>query len=394
MTVNFVDRLVLANVAPKLQSDLGLSAIQYSYIVFAFMTGMTIGQLPAGMFVDWLGARLALPIILSGWSIVNMLHSLARGVASFSGLRFAMGLLECGNYSSSVKVVGRLFPARERALALAVMDSGSLLGSIIAPPLVVFIVLHLGWRAAFFLPSLLGLAWLPLWFAVYRGNAVAKGTRVGSREPAGQALDHITVRTLLRNRKTWGIILMRGFGGPISQFYWYWLPLYLVRGRGMSLAMMAGLSSFSYLVGGTGNLLGGFGSRLLIQRGFSVDAARKIVFTSGGLCTLAAILVPAVSGIYTAVGLIALAIFGLNFTSSTLIAIITDVFPAATHARVTGLSGVGEGVMNMVLTLLTGAIVDRFSFTPVFAGAGLLPLGSITALFLLVGKIERVRLTS
>src|SRR5438067_2252856 len=88
MTVNFIDRLVLGNVAPVLRSALQLSNTQYSYIVFAFMTGMTLGQLPAGMLADWLGARIALPAILTGSSIANMLHALARGVASFSGLRF------------------------------------------------------------------------------------------------------------------------------------------------------------------------------------------------------------------------------------------------------------------------------------------------------------------
>ena len=83
MVVNFVDRLVLASVAPILRSELHLSNTQYSYIVFAFMAGMTIGQLPAGMFVDAIGARLALPGLLSGWSVSNMLQSLARGVGGF-----------------------------------------------------------------------------------------------------------------------------------------------------------------------------------------------------------------------------------------------------------------------------------------------------------------------
>src|SRR5262249_40755131 len=98
MVVNFVDRLVLASLAPILRSELHLSNTQYSYIVLAFMTGMTIGQLPAGMFVDAIGARLALPALLSGWSAANILQALARGVVAFSGLRFLMGLCECGNY--------------------------------------------------------------------------------------------------------------------------------------------------------------------------------------------------------------------------------------------------------------------------------------------------------
>ena len=386
MTINFVDRLVLANVAPALRTELHLSNTQYSYIVFAFMAGMTLGQLPAGMFIDWLGARLGLPTIVSGWSIVNMAHTLGRGVSSFAGLRFLMGLFECGNYSSSLKVIGGLFSARRRALALALMDSGSLAGSIIAPPLVVWILLHFGWRAAFFLPSLLGLLWLLPWFRIYRPNTPATTDSAdGSQGPM--------VHTLLGRRQTWGVILMRAFAGPISQFYWYWLPLYLVKGRGMSMTTMAALSSFAFLLGGAGNMIGGLLSGFLIGRGLSVNAARKLVFTAGATLAACSALVPIVPSVNVAIVMVGLAIFGLNFTSCNLIAVITDVFPESTLARVTGLTGVGEGVMNMILTLATGIVVNHFSFTPVFIGAGFMPLLSTMVLFSLVGAIKRITFT-
>jgi len=98
------------------------------------MLGMTLGQVPAGVFIDWIGARTGLATIFAGWSFSNMAQSLARTVASFSGLRFLMGLFECGNYSAGVKTIGEIFPADKRALALGIFDSGSLVGSVIAPP--------------------------------------------------------------------------------------------------------------------------------------------------------------------------------------------------------------------------------------------------------------------
>lgn len=384
MSLNFIDRLVLANVAPSLQTGLHLSNTQYSYIVFAFMLGMTLGQLPAGMIIDWIGGRVALPGLLTAWSFTNMAHALANGVASLSGLRFIMGLFECGNYSAAMKVIGGLFPARQRALALALMDSGSLLGSIVAPPLVVFILTRFGWRAAFLIPSVLGLVWIFPWLKVYQPG---RSTRQG-KEVEGQTSP--TIRALLGCRQTWGVVLMRMLSGPITQFYWYWLPLYLVRGRGTSLAVMAALSSFSFLLGGAGNLTGGFLSGWMIRRGISINASRKTIFTAGALLAAASVLVPLIPNIHVAISLVALAIFGLNFTSCNLIAVIGDIFPEAALARVTGLTGMGEGVMNMALTLTTGIIVDRFSFAPVFAGAGLMPLLSIGALFLVVGRIRPI----
>lgn len=132
----------------------------------------------------------------------------------------------------------------------------------------------------------------------------------------------------------------------------------------------------------------------LIRRGLGIDAARKITFSLGGVLAAAAVSVPLVPTVGMAVALVATAIFGLNFTSSNLIAVITDIFPETTLARVTGLTGMGEGAMNMILTLATGVIVDRFSFTPVFAAAGVMPLLSIAALFWVVGRIQPVDLTS
>ena len=383
LALNFIARLVLANVAPALEAELHLSNTQYSYIVFSFMTAMMLGQVPAGVMLDWIGARLGLPILLIGWSASNILQSLARGVLSFSGLRFLMGVFECGNQSAAVKVIGGLFPARQTALALAVMDSGSVIGSMVASPLVVFILVHWGWRAAFSLPSLLGFLWLPLWFKFFRpGRSATLQHAAATEHPPG-------LRAIVRRRKVWGVVLMRAFAGPISQFYWYWLPLYLVRGRGMSFQAMATLSFVAYLLGGLGSLFAGGFSNWLLKHGMSANAVRKLVFAVGTGFAASCAAVPLIPGIRIAIALISLAIFGLNMTGTDLSAIIADIFPEVTLARISGLTGMGEGVMNMILTLTTGIVVDRVGFGPVFAGAGLMPLFSAAALFLVVGHIHR-----
>ena len=137
LTINFIDRLVLATIAPTLFTQFHLTATEYSYIVFAFMLGMTLGQIPAGIYIDLVGTRTGLASLFGGWSFSNMAQSLAQNVVSFSGLRFLMGFFECGNYSAGVKAIGETFPDDKRAFALGIFDSGSLVGSVIAPPLVV-----------------------------------------------------------------------------------------------------------------------------------------------------------------------------------------------------------------------------------------------------------------
>jgi ACS family hexuronate transporter-like MFS transporter len=388
LAINFVDRLVLATVAPILLTQLHLSTEEYSYIVFAFMLGMTLGQIPAGVFIDRVGSRRGLTSIFAGWSFSNMAQALARTVWTFSGLRFLMGLFECGNYSAGVKTIGEIFPVEQRAFALGIFDSGSLLGSVIAPPLVVYMEARFGWRHAFFLPSLAGLAWIIPW--LYSGRLDRLPQRA---EGDPRASSDVPLRKLLSLRQTWGVILMRSLSGPLSQFYWYWLPLYFVRGRGLSMKSMAGLASVSYLVGGCGQLGAGYVSGFLIRRGWTVDRARKATFALGaalaGVCTFFA---PLTRSSFDAALVVGMGIFGVNVMANHVIAVITDVFPNATLARVTGITGMGEGVINMAMTLFAGAVVERFSWTPVFSAAAFMPLGAFLGLILFVRRCRRLTL--
>jgi ACS family hexuronate transporter-like MFS transporter len=378
-TINCVDRLVLASVAPILQSTLHLSSTQYSYIVIAFLAGMMLGQLPCGIFIDRIGVRLGLPVILVGWSIVNVLHVGARQVAQFMGLRLAMGVFESGNYSGGLKAIGQTLPEQSRAVALGLFNSGFLLGSVLAPPIVVYTAEHFGWKSAFLLPGLIGMLWLIPWFAVYRSEPAA---RASNADPAPPAL---SLGTLLRMKQTWGVIAVRATSGPISQFYWYWLPLYLVRGRGASLAAMSRFAAFAYIIGGFGNVAGGYISGLLINAGMPADRSRKVTFVAGALlCAVCNASVTIPQSVFVADILAGAAIFGVNVMSCMLLAVMSDRFPQGSLARVGGLTGMGDGAVSMPLTLCAGIILDKFSFSAVFAGATILPLLSIAALYLLV----------
>ena len=89
ITINLLDRQVLSLVAPILRDQFHLSNRQYSYIVFSFLLGLTLSQVPAGMLIDHKGARFGLPFLMLWWSGANTLHALARSVASFSAFRFS-----------------------------------------------------------------------------------------------------------------------------------------------------------------------------------------------------------------------------------------------------------------------------------------------------------------
>jgi len=383
-TINSVDRLVLASVAPILRDIFHLSNQQYSYIVIAFMAGMALGQVPSGAMLDRIGVRIGLPILLVGWSFFNMLHVAARQVAQFCALRLGMGVFESGNYSGGLKAISQTIAAERRGFALGFFNTGYLLGSVIAPPLVVYTATRFGWKSSFLLPGLIGMIWILPWLATYRH---ATESVLAHSDPA----ERPALRDILSLRNTWGVIALRSSSGPVTQFYWYWLPLYLVRGRGAPLEQMGAFASVAYVIGACGNLAGGFASDWLVRKGTAPAKSRRITFVVGAvLCSACTFLVIVVRSLLVSDLFAGVAIFGLNVASCALLAMMSDMFPEAALARVCGLSGVGENLLAIVLTLCTGVILDRFTFDGIFGAASLLPLISVAMLYLLIRPPETV----
>ena len=138
--INFVDRQTLSIIAPVLTKEFGMSSTQYGMIVAFFQLGMMLGEFPMGMLMDRWGARRGFTFAIVWWSLASAMHGLANSVLQFSFLRFWLGTGECGNFSGSTKVVGEWFPPKERALGVGIFNGGTMVGSVIAPPLVVRLV--------------------------------------------------------------------------------------------------------------------------------------------------------------------------------------------------------------------------------------------------------------
>ncbi|MBM3740033.1 MAG: MFS transporter [Acidobacteria bacterium] len=381
ITINLLDRQVLSIMAPLIRDEFKLSNAEYSNIVFAFMLGLTLAQVPAGLWLDRRGARWGLPSIMLLWSAANALHATARSVWHFVAFRFLLGIGECGNYSAGVKVISQRFPAHERALAGGLFNAGTVIGAAVAPFALVAISKAYGWRMAFVIPSVLGLLWIIPWVLFYRDQAPA---------PRAQQAK-ASFWPLLNLRQVWGVMMMRALAGPVVHFYWYWLPEYLKRERNFSMDMIAQFAGIPFVFAGLGNLFGGFLANRLMQRGWTADRTRKLAFTLGTAMSVCSMLVPFAPDQNTALALICVAAFGLASTVANHIGLLGDLFDPKVLAGVTGLTGLAEGIINMCIQLATGRVVDRFSYLPVFIAAGAMPMLALVALFLLVRRVEPVQ---
>ena len=387
IAINLIDRQVLSVLAPFLREDMHLSATEYSYITAAFQLGMMAGQVPVGALMDRVGTRIGLAAIFVAWSVVGGAHALVSGLAGFVVLRFLMGVAECGNYTAGIKAVAALFPTRNRASAGGLFNAGAQLGSIVATPLVVLIATRLGWRPAFLIPALVGLLWLIPWLWLF------PRTHQPARAAAPTERNEVGFGDLIRNHKVLALFLIRVFSGPITTFYWAWLPLYLRSGREMSFAMIGWLGWLPNLFGMTGNVVGGFLTDRLLRLTGSADRGRKLAFTGAFALSALSMAMPFVASNYVALALMGLALFGNQWVAATYISTVGDVVPHHLAGRVNGIAGFGDSSSVLIAQLAIGFLVDRYSYTPVFIGAGVFPLLALGSVWFVMGRIEMAEFT-
>jgi ACS family hexuronate transporter-like MFS transporter len=379
--INYLDRQTLSVAAPVLRDQFHMSNTAYSRVLFAFLLAYTIMNGVSGPLIDRLGTRLGYGLCIAWWSVAALLHAFARGPLSLGAFRFLLGIGEAGNWPGAVKVVAEWFPERERALASGIFNSGSAVGALLAPPVVVYIMSRLGWQAAFAAVGLMGFLWLLFWWPVYRTPAQAPGI---ASAPAAR----IPVRQLLRSRFVLAFTFSKIFLDPVWYFYIFWFPEYLKRARHFDMASIGAYAWIPFAVAGVGNFAGGLLAGLLLRRGLSVTVARKASVTFFAALMLSAIPAVLASQAWVSIALVSVAMFGYTGSLANMLSIPADVFPGSAVASVYGLASMGSGFGGMLFTLITGWVVDRYSYTPAFIGFGIMPLVCALILWTLAGPLR------
>jgi MFS transporter, ACS family, hexuronate transporter len=176
-------------------------------------------------------------------------------------------------------------------------------------------------------------------------------------------------------------MLCRLFIGPVMQFYWYWMPLYFNDARHWSLKQFGFLGWIPYLMGDVGGIAGGWAAGVLLRRHVTVRNTRRILMYASALVCVSALAVPYMKGIAAPLVVISIAIAADNFLSAHMFAAVTDLFPDEQVGRATGLTGIAGGLSGMLFPWITGLLVGRFSYSPVFLLVGFMPLAGTVALF-------------
>jgi ACS family hexuronate transporter-like MFS transporter len=396
---NYMDRQLLAISAPALTAEFRLNNSELAGIANAFLIAYTVGQVGAGVFLDWIGARAGFTYAVATWSLTAMATALSRGLMSLSICRFILGGAEAVNYPGGVKVCAEWFPPNELATAVGIYQSGSSVGAMIAPITAALLITRFGWRAAFFVVAIPGLLWIPLWRRYYRPvesnpnlgepeRQYILSQRVGSGKKKSW---HAQWSTLLRKRIVWAVALARFFEEPAAWFYFTWLPLYLKNHHAVPLLKIGLLLLIPFLTFDFGKVAGGWASSLLLKSGYSLNVSRKAILLISALCLMASI--PATFN-KTPLGfvlLISIATLGHGSWTTTAQTIPADIVPPEHVGTVYGITAFGGGLGGVIFTQLTGKIADvSGSFTLPLLLVGVLPIVGFLIFAVLAPRIEPI----
>ncbi|HUX97049.1 MAG TPA: MFS transporter [Bacteroidales bacterium] len=363
-TINYIDRQVIGILKPYIEIDLGWSEFDYGLIVSVFQLAYAAGMLLTGVLLDKFGTRLGYTVAIAVWSIAGMLHAAARSAMSFAAARLFLGLGESANFPAAIKTVAEWFPQKERAHATGLFNSGSSIGAIAAPVIVTGIAVTMGWQWAFIITGGLGFLWIICWLLFY--FPVAKHPRL-SREEKDHILqdsngiensDDVKWTDLFRYRQTYALCATRFISDWVWWFFLFWTPDFLHKMHGVNIKEAVIPLIVIYGVASFGGIGGGWISSYLINKGRSVDYARKMAVLISALVVLPIVIVPQIKSLWLTVILIAVGCAGHCGWASNMFTMISDIYPKKAVGSMTGLAGFAAAIGGALAASFVGLILD------------------------------------
>jgi len=395
-SINYMDRQVIALLKPTLQQSIGLTEINYGYIVDAFQVAYAIGLLVAGRVVDKIGTRIGYIIIMGIWSLSAMGHALANTAFEFGIARAFLGLGESGNFPAAIKTVAEWFPQSERSLATGIFNSGTNVGAILAPLLVPWVTIHYGWRAAFLVTGAFSMLWIAWWWRNYR-KPTDHPTLTGAelrhiyKEAAVQMGPSVPWLRLLGYRQTWAFAIAKFLTDPIWWFYLFWLPSFFSEKFHLNLSHLGLPLILIYNMSAVGSIGGGWLPAPFRKIGFSVVGARLTVMLVCACCVVPIFTLAHLHSEWVAIGLLGLAAAAHQGWSANLFTTVSDMFPRDAVGAVVGIGGMAGAAGGALLAFFTGHILARtHSYAILFILASSVYLLALAVVRLLAPGLKKV----
>ena len=427
VAVNYLDRLVIGILKKPLSGQLGWSDSDYGNIAAAFSFAYAFGYLFGGRLTDRLGVKLGLPLFVLCWSAAAMAHGLCgligvedqfrmqypwfsaaeKGIvwmtlampmtaAGFVVARIVLGLAEGGNFPAAIKTVAEWFPIKERALATGWFNTGTNVGAILCPIAVPWIFQRIGWEATFYVTGATGFVWVVAWWLLYdspekhRRLSPAELAYIKSGQPAVEATPvKVPWLSLLGYRAVWAYVLAGILAAPAWGFYQFFVPDFLDKSFHLDLQTTGWWTAVFFTIAMVGGVAGGWLAEKLIDRGWSLNAARKVSLLVCALAVVPVFLAPFAGSVWLAVLIVGIAGSAHQGWSANLFSLVSDTMPKEAISSVVGLGGFVAYFTGGFVNGITGHILEKTgSYVLVFAYFSGMYVLSLIAIQLLVPKIK------
>jgi len=376
--LNFMDRQMLAALAPQLMQEFHITAAGYGDVIFAFSICYALVAPLAGLLIDRVGLTTGSTLAVGLWSLAGMATGWTRSLGGLIACRAALGAAESAGIPATGKASAVYLPPRERALGSAVFQVGLTIGAIASPLIAQFVARAWGWRSAFVFVGALGLFWIPLWLIVSRRVPRVRESAFAASMPA---------RAVLRDRRYWALLAANVLLMSVYSLWVNWTTVFLVKVHAMPQAQANySLAWIPPIFATAGGLFGGWLTLRWSRGAADVTAARLRVILLGSVLLLAGALVPLMPSPQLATVFICLSFFACVASSVNIYALPLDLFGARSAGfTVAGLTSV-YGLLQGVFSSVVGRVVDSYGFTPVCLAVAVLPLASWGILRMALGQ--------
>jgi len=432
-TINYLDRQVLSLLHPVLEKEFGWTNSDYGNITAVFQLAYALFMLVAGRVVDKLGVKKGYTIALIIWSIGAMIHAYAieigtvaanvLGIIGIGGIsisvlgfiiaRLVLGMGESANFPAAIKATAEYFPKKERALATGIFNSGSNIGAILAPLTVPWLAYHYGWQSSFIIIGGLGFIWLIFWLYYY--DTPLKQKRLSKEELEYIAHDTVYDKIsepepvikvswlkLLTFRQTWAYTAGKFLTDGVWWFFLFWLPSYLTGQFNLTTTQITLPLAVLYTMTMVGSISGGWFPMYFINKGYSSYDGRMKAMLIIALFPLTVLLIQPFGylSIWVPVVLIGIGASAHQAWSANVYSTVSDMFPKAAVASVTGIGGMAGGISGALMSVFVGRIFDyyksigdlKLGYTIVFTICATAYLFAWCVMKLLVPKMKIVKL--
>ena len=395
--VAYLDRVNISIAQRSIEQEFRIDDIQLGWVFSAFGLGYALFQPLGGRLADLFGPRIVLAVGTIWWAIFTSLTAFvppgfAGALATLMGVRFLLGVGEAVVYPASNCLVARWIPSRERGLANGLIFAGVGAGAGVTPPLIVYILLHHGWRWSFWISALIGLLAGVVWFAVARDRPEqhpwvdgGEVEHIKAGLPASSTLKAsvpIKWRTILTSKDVLAITLSYFSYGYVAYIFFTWFFKYLSVVRGLNLKSSALYSMLPFIAMAICSPLGGWVSDLIAKNHGNRIGRCRVAAASMALCAIFVAVGTQAQDARLASVILAGGAGALYLSQSAFWAVTSDI-GGNSAGSVSGVMNMGGQIGGVVTASLTPIIAKYFGWgTSFFVAAALCLVGA--SLWLLV----------